>query len=78
MESNLPIHGLIEAEAKRLQEMGRGNTPPPAITKSAGQIIRKHVCTFFNLLNVLIAIALALEGGIEADESRLPGESIPL
>ena len=56
------VHGLTDVEAKRLREMGGGNAPPPPITKSAGQIVRGHVCTLFNLFNVLIAIALALVG----------------
>ena len=60
MEPNSPFHGLTEAEAKRLREMGSGNTPPPPITKSTRQIIRENVCTLFNLFNVLIAVALAL------------------
>ena len=59
MESNSPLHGLTDAEAKRLREMGGGNTPPPPITKSASQIILENVCTLFNLFNVLIAAALA-------------------
>ena len=62
MEPNSPFHGLTQAEAQKLREMGGGNTPPPPITKSTGQIIREHVCTLFNLFNVLIAIALALIG----------------
>ena len=62
MESNSSLRGLTEAEAKKLREMGGGNTPPPSITKSASQIIRDNVCTLFNLFNVLIAIALALVG----------------
>ena len=62
MESNSPLHGLTDAEAKRLREMGGGNTPPPPITKSASQIILENVCTLFNLFNALIAIALALVG----------------
>ena len=62
MESNSPMRGLTEAQAKQLREMGGGNTPLPPITKSTGQIIREHVCTLFNQFNVLIAIALALVG----------------
>ena len=59
MKMNAQYHGLTEAEARRLREMGGGNTPPPPITKSTGQIIRENVCTLFN---VLIAAALALVG----------------
>ena len=62
MEPSSPFHGLSDAEAKRLREMGGGNTPPPPISKPTGQIIRENVCTLFNLFNVLIAIALALVG----------------
>ena len=61
MESDVPICGLTEAEARQMRETGGGNTPPPPITKSAGQIIRENVCTLFNLFNVLIAIALACD-----------------
>lgn len=62
MKMNAQYHGLTEAEARRLREMGGGNTPPPPITKSTGQIIRENVCTLFNLFNVLIAAALAPVG----------------
>ena len=62
MGSNTPLHGLSEAEARRRLEAGGGNASPVSITKSAGQIVREHVCTLFNLFNVLIAIALALVG----------------
>ena len=62
MKPNSSTHGLTEAEAKQLREIGGGNTPPPPITKSTGQIIRENTCTLFNLFNVLIAIALPLVG----------------
>lgn len=62
MGSNTPLHGLSEAEARRRLEAGGGNASPVSITKSAGQIVREHVCTLFNLFNLLIAAALALVG----------------
>lgn len=62
MRSDPVFHGLTDAEAQKLREMGGGNTPPPSITKPTGQIIQENVCTLFNLFNVLIAIALALVG----------------
>lgn len=64
MGSNTPLHGLSEAEARRRLEAGGGNASPVSITKSAGQIVREHVCTLFNLFNVLIAAALALSDPI--------------
>ena len=62
MGSKTPLHGLSEAEARRRLEAGGGNASPVSITKSAGQIVREHVCTLFNLFNLLIAAALALVG----------------
>ncbi len=62
MKPNAPVHGLTEAEAKKLREMGGGNTPPPPITKFTDQIVRENVCTLFNLFNILIVVALALVG----------------
>ena len=60
MEIHSSASGLTSGEARRLRAMGHGNPPLPPMTKSTGRIIREHVCTLFNLFNVLIAIALAL------------------
>ena len=73
MKMNAQYHGLTEAEARRLREMGGGNTPPPPITKSTGQIIRENVCTLFNLFNLLIAAALALVGAWSNRHWNCPG-----
>ena len=62
MEIHSSASGLTSGEARRLRAMGHGNPPLPPMTKSTGRIIREHVCTLFNLFNVLIAIALALVG----------------
>ena len=62
MELSPSAGGLTSEEARQLRAMGRGNAPPPPITKTTGQIIREHVCTRFNLFNVLIAASLALVG----------------
>ena len=62
MEDSFSFLGLTSDEARRQQSMGHGNPPPPPITKSAGQIIREHLCTLFNLFNLLIAVALAWVG----------------
>ena len=54
--------GLTNEQARRIRAQGGGNAPPAPITKGTGQIVREHVCTLFNLFNVLIAAALALVG----------------
>mgnify|MGYP000743681659 CR=1 FL=1 len=62
MEGNSAVHGLTSDEARRIRETGGGNTPPEPITKPTKQIVREHICTLFNLFNLLIAAALALVG----------------
>ena len=58
MEKESEHFGLTDEEVLQIRRMGGGNPPPPA-AGSAGQIVREHVCTLFNLFNVLIAAALA-------------------
>ena len=55
MEKESEHFGLTDEEVLQIRRMGGGNPPPPA-AGSAGQIVREHVCTLFN---VLIAAALA-------------------
>ena len=62
MKPNPLLQGITDAGAQHLRESGKGNTPPPSITKPTGQIVRENVCTLFNLFNLLIAIALAFVG----------------
>ena len=54
--------GLTDAEAERLRAQGLGNEDLPDPGKTTGQIVRGHVFTLFNLLNVLLAVCLALVG----------------
>lgn len=62
MEAHTAHRGLTEEEAAVLRSSGEGNTPPPALSKSTSQILQEHICTRFNLFNLLIAIALAAAG----------------
>ncbi|WP_395026816.1 hypothetical protein [Robinsoniella sp.] len=50
-----------EQIADRINE-GKQNIVQSNITKTKGQIIKSNVFTLFNLLNVLIAVALAVVG----------------
>ncbi|MDL2235831.1 HAD-IC family P-type ATPase [Christensenellaceae bacterium OttesenSCG-928-L17] len=50
--------GLTNAQVRARQQAGQINIQPPPITKSTGRIIREHLCTFFNLLNFGLFIAL--------------------
>ena len=56
------IKGLTHGEVLQRQQRGEVNRQQKTISKSYSQIFRENICTLFNLLNVLIAIALALVG----------------
>ena len=55
-------YGLTQQEVFERQQAGAVNQQQKTISKSYAQIFRENICTLFNLLNVLIAIALALVG----------------
>ena len=57
-----PERGLTLDQAKELLKNGYGNTPVESPTKSDQQIIKENVCTFFNLIFVVLAICLILVG----------------
>ncbi|WP_199288084.1 cation-translocating P-type ATPase [Culicoidibacter larvae] len=56
------IIGLSYEEVAAKVAAGEVNTPPEKATKTNTQIIKENVLTLFNLLNLLIGIALALVG----------------
>lgn len=55
-----PLQGLTQAQVQARMAAGKSNVQPPPITKSTGHILREHICTFFNALNLLIFVALLL------------------
>lgn len=57
-----PERGLTLDQAKELYKSGYGNTPAASPTKSDGQIVRENVCTFFNLIFVVLAGCLIAVG----------------
>lgn len=54
--------GLSTKEVQDRIEKGLTNTTQQSISRTKGQILKENICTLFNLLNVLIAIALAMVG----------------
>lgn len=60
-EKNL-IKGLSEKEVTQRVQEGKQNLAQSAMTKTTGEIVRKNVFTLFNLMNLLIAIALFYVG----------------
>lgn len=60
-----PVSGLTNQEVAERHAQGLVNKAPDAKTKSIWDIICDNVCTLFNLLNLLIGIALALVGAWE-------------
>ncbi len=56
------IYGLSNEQVEKKKEAGKQNIQTKTITKSIKQILKDNICTTFNLLNIMIAIALALVG----------------
>lgn len=54
--------GLTSAQAQERKNRGEGNAAKTDPGKTTGQVIRGHVFTLFNLLNVSLAVCLALVG----------------
>ncbi len=57
-----PFKGLTSAGVQRRRQEGLHNLQPEGMTKSVGKIIRGNVCTLFNLINVILAVAILLVG----------------
>ena len=57
-----PEGGLSEAEAERRMKNGQGNRATHEQGKSVGRILFENVFTFFNMLNLLLGVCLALVG----------------
>lgn len=55
-------NGLTDKEVILRQQLERTNVSQSKITKSKKQILKDNIFTLFNLLNILIAIALAMVG----------------
>ena len=65
------VAGLGEAEARVLYEEGKSNKPIEAPSKTVKDIVRSNVCTYFNLVFLIISILLILVGSFR-DLTFLP------
>ena len=54
------ITGLTAAEVEARRAAGQTNQPPKSQTKTTGEIVRDNVCTYFNLVFLVLAVMLAL------------------
>ena len=54
------ITGLTAAEVNARRAAGQTNTPPKSQTKTTGEIVRDNICTYFNLVFLVLAVMLAL------------------
>ena len=62
MTTQGPVTGLTAEEVERRRTAGQTNQPPHSATKTVGEIVRDNVCTYFNLVFLLLAMALAMVG----------------
>lgn len=65
------IKGLTEEEARRLYASGKSNVPIEAPSKTVKEIVRSNVCTYFNLVFLIVAILLIAVGSFR-DLTFLP------
>lgn len=54
--------GLNEEQVRERKENGYANSAIAPTTKTVGQIIKSNICTYFNLIFILLALALAIVG----------------
>ena len=52
--------GLTAAEVEARRAAGQTNQPPRSQTKTTGEIVRDNICTYFNLVFLVLAVMLAL------------------
>lgn len=57
--------GLTAEEVAKRHEEGRDNVDDMGQTKTVKEIIRGHVCTLFNLVNIVLAIAVIAVGSFK-------------
>ena len=57
--------GLSPQEVKLRQANGLGNKQPPSNTKTEKQIVKENVFTFFNLIFLVLAVALIIVGSFK-------------
>ncbi|MDL2217218.1 HAD-IC family P-type ATPase [Christensenellaceae bacterium OttesenSCG-928-M15] len=55
-----PATGLSKEKVAQREAAGLINTQPPAITKSTATILREHICTLFNAINLGLFVCLLL------------------
>lgn len=55
-------NGLTSSEVEARRRQGKVNHPPESPTKTVGQIVRDNLCTYFNLVFVVLAAMLAAVG----------------
>ena len=54
--------GLTEAEAQKRKAEGKSNKRVEVKTKSVGRIFKENLCTFFNAINLALAIIVVSVG----------------
>lgn len=54
------ITGLTAAEVEARRAAGQTNRPPQSRTRTTGEIVRDNICTYFNLVFLVLAVMLAL------------------
>ena len=54
--------GLTAQQVESRRQAGQSNRAPQSATRTVGQIVRDNICTYFNLVFLVLAVMLALVG----------------
>ena len=65
------IQGLTKKQAEELYNQGKSNIPVEAPSKTIKEIVKDNICTYFNLVFLIIAILLIIVGSFR-DLTFLP------
>ena len=62
----MQLNGLTSIQAQQQKEQGNINLIPEQSDRSTKQIIRSNICTYFNLIFLIISILLILAGSFRS------------
>ena len=58
-------NGLSQADVSRRIDEGKVNVTNNSISRTKKEIVRAHLCTFFNFLNVFLGVLVLTTGQIK-------------
>ena len=64
--SSEKLSGLTSQQAQEQSQQGNGNVQTLSDTKTVGQIVRKNLFTYFNLIYLILTILVVWAGSLKS------------